>query len=855
MKKRSLAKSLAMFLTWVVIGTSLGAFAGLTGMYLYLSPALPPINDLNNVEFQTPLRVYSLDNQLIGEFGEKRRDPISIDDAPAILLDAILAAEDDGFYEHSGVSFKSLLRATIELGTTGEIQTGGSTITMQVARNFFLTLDKTFSRKFNEILLALKIERELSKDEILELYLNKIYFGNRAYGVKSAAQIYYGKTLKELNIAQAAMIAGLPKAPSTYNPIANPSRALIRRDWILQRLLKLKKITNEEYELASNEPVSARYFGQNLDFSAPYVAEMAREKAIEMFGDDAYINGYKVYTTIDSRLQKAGQNALIEGLMDYDARHGFRGPERKLDPAELPALEDASAGAENTKKESVDTSKSAQLGAVNLVPWINELKKIPAYGELLPAAVIRLESDAISVLLATGKSVDIAWEHGLKSAKKHINENAVGRSPKQPDSFLALGDIIRVYQQADGTWFLGQVPKIQGALVALNPKDGAIQSLVGGFNFTHSSFNRVIQAKRQPGSNFKPFIYTAGLEAGLTPASILNDAPIVIDDVSLETAWRPENASGKFYGPTRLRKGLYLSRNLVSIRLLQSVGIDKAIKTVARFGIEADSMTRDLSMVLGSHVMTPLEVATGYAVFANGGYKVEPYIIHHIRDREDNILLSASPKVAKGQEATRYDESALPEQPQETDDATASPSEAEQESLEPVTVELDSQPAKGIVDSRIAYLMNSMLQDVVKRGTATRAKSLGRKDLAGKTGTTNGPTDAWFSGYNHHLVTTTWVGFDSNKKIGRREYGGVAALPIWIDYMKVALEGVPDQQIPRPNGIVSVRIDADTGERASPANPNGIYELFLKENAPKEVDMETLIQTEALRDSEPESIF
>jgi penicillin-binding protein 1A len=851
MRKIKINKKLLNFATWALLLVLMGVIAGLSGIYLLLSPNLPAIDSLKEVELQTPLRVYSIDDKLIGEFGEKRRDPISINEAPQALINAIISAEDDGFYQHNGVDIKGLLRAVSQLALSGEIQSGGSTITMQVARNFFLSREQTFSRKFNEILLALKIERYLSKAEVLELYLNKIYLGNSAYGVKAAAQVYYGSTLPQLSLAQTAMIAGLPKAPSTFNPIINPQRALIRRNWILKRMASLKKITEQELATALNEPVTARFHGQHLDIHAPYIAEAAREYALEMFGDKAYINGYKIYTTVDSQLQLRAQQALITGLLNYDKRHGYRGPEDQWDPKRLERL-DQPANAQD--------STAAQLKNVNLLPWLDKLKQILNYGGLEPAVVVRVGEKQISALTALGATVDIAWENGLSEARPFVNENFAGKAPKSPANVTSIGDVIRIYQDENQQWHFSQIPKVESALVSMDPYDGSITALAGGFDFARSSFNRVTQAKRQPGSNFKPFIYATGFENGLSPASTINDAPIVVEDVGLEGAWRPENSSGKFYGPTRLRKALYLSRNLISIRLLRSIGIGKTIESMARFGMDTEAIPRNLSMALGSFAMSPLEVATGYSVFANGGFKIEPYLIHHIRDRNDEILYRASPLVtpnrtallfSTSQQANLAVDAPVTENFIARDPSLVKPADREAVASTSTTsavdtinratprrvfaVALEGRPATRALDERIVYMMNSIMRDVVKRGTGRRALVLGRNDLAGKTGTTNGPVDAWFSGFNDRIVTTTWVGFDDNSKLGRGEYGGISALPIWIDYMRLALADVPDTIRPQPNGIVTIRVNAETGERARASDPNGIYELFLEENTPKEL--------------------
>ena len=841
----------------ITLGCLLGAAAGLAGIYLYLSPTLPDVDELLDVELQTPLRVYSIDNKLIGEFGEKRRNPVTFEQVPPSLVDAILAAEDDGFYEHNGVSVKGLLRAASQLLVSGDIQSGGSTITMQVARNFFLSLEQTFSRKFNEILLALKIERALSKEQILELYLNKIFLGNRAYGFEAAAIAYYGQSLNELTLAQIAMIAGLPKAPSAYNPLADPARALVRRDWILTRMLTLGMIDQAAFTEAIESPVTAKARSQNLDLHAPYIAEIAREKAVELYGEDAYTQGYQVVTTIDSRLQLAAQEAVVNGLLNYDGRHGYRGPEQSLDVSlleKLAPINDDSVATDGALEveenlvaaadEAADIAEEQSLGDVNLLPWLDTLKTMRTYSGLRPAAVIKISTESIDAILASGEAINILWERGLEQARPYIDENTRGGEPATPADIVKLGDVIRVYQDGNGDWFFSQVPAAQAGIVAVSPADGAIISMVGGFDFAQSPFNRMTQAKRQPGSNFKPFVYTAALEKDLTAATLMNDAPIVIEDEQLESVWRPENAGGKFGGPTPLRKALYQSKNLVSIRVLRHLGIRDAISSLGRFGIDTASIPRDLSMALGSHVMPPLEVATAYAAFANGGYKVDSYLVHHVKDRFGEVIYKAEPSVVPDEQALVFGEAtADPDIADESEpvveiinigESDLLLTESDEPEANSESVLLETKEAEQIVDGRVAYIMNSILTDVVQRGTARRAKALGRNDLAGKTGTTNGPTDAWFSGYNHHLVATAWVGFDDNQLLGRREYGGSAALPIWIDYMRTALDGVPEKSVSQPDGVVTVRIDPATGERASPDSSDGIFELFLAENAPPE---------------------
>ncbi|MFT6102423.1 MAG: penicillin-binding protein 1A [Candidatus Endobugula sp.] len=857
-------KALLPFLGWSTLTFICATTAALLGTYLYLNPSLPDVDSLKEIELQVPLRVFSADNKLIGEFGEKRRDPVTFEETPKTLIDAVLSAEDDGFYSHQGVDITGLLRAVSQLAISGSIQSGGSTITMQVARNFFLSRNQTFSRKFNEILLALKIEQELSKEEILTLYLNKIYLGNRAYGVKTAAKVYYGKKLADLSLAQVAMIAGLPKAPSSYNPIANPSRALIRRNWILGRMQRLNKISSEQYDAAINEPVSANYHGQQLDLYAPYVAEIAREKALELFGDKAYTGGYNVYTTVDSRLQEAGQHAVVNGLLAYTKRHGYRGPEKRLDTTTLLPLNTNNATNDKQATDATNINNDIilngiHLGEVNLLPWLDTLGSIPSYGKLIPAAVISVQDKSFTAILASGDTATIEWQDGLNKAGKYVNENFSSPVPNSAKKIVQLGDVVRIFQKdiaspdiatpddtpdtppntdlGDGNedekrirWELSQIPAIQGALTAIDPNNGAIKTVVGGFDFVQTSFNRATQAKRLPGSNFKPFVYSVGLEHGLTAASIFNDAPIVVESGELESAWRPENASGKFYGPTRLRKALYLSRNLVSIRLLRNIGIDTAIEGVGRFGIDGSKLPKNLSMILGTYVMTPLEVATGYSVFANSGYKVNPFLVERITDSQEEVLFQEAPLTV-----TKAGTDTIP--------APTAPSSVLANfainSASPITEDNPDAPttkaAPRVMDERVAYIMNSILRDVVQRGTAKRAKKLGRTDIGGKTGTTNGPTDAWFSGFNSHLVATAWVGFDDNRKIGRREYGGTAALPIWVEFMETALKDIPNTLPPQPEGVVTVRINPETGKLTMPDDPNGIDEMFLEENVPTEL--------------------
>lgn len=783
---------------WLVITAVLGGILVFSSAYLYLSPKLPSVDVLKDVKLQTPLRIYSRDGMLIGEFGEKKREPIEFDRIPKDFINAILAAEDDRFYSHPGVDLRGLLRAATQLVASGSIQSGGSTITMQVAKNYFLTRDRTFIRKFNEILLALQIERELPKEEILELYLNKIFLGNRAYGIQAAAQVYYGTNIDQLSLAQMAMIAALPKAPSALNPLSNPARASLRRNWILGRMLELGYINGPRYQLAVQEPITATFHGSPIDVNAPYVSEMARKEMVERYGQNAYTDGYQVFTTVDSQLQLAAQQAVVDGLVAYDLRHGYRGPEKQLT---LP--EDEASVAEFVKAE---------------------IRGMPRLANMYPAIVTVVHEQAFNAIVSDGTEIIVEWDSGLKDVQKYIDVNRISRKPRTASDIVSAGDLIRVVQRDDQSWTLSQVPAAQAALVSLDANNGGILSMVGGFDYKQSKFNRTLQAARQPGSNFKPFIYTAALDKGFTAASTINDAPIVFEDDSLENTWRPTNSSGKFFGPTRLRQALYKSRNLVSIRLLRSLGINSTIDYVGRFGFNISELPKDLSLALGSHSMTPMEIVSAYSILANGGYKVNAHLIDRIEDVSGETIFQATPvSVCRDCELAATEAEEVVE------------ADSIEDILNPEPVEPSLPQAERVVDERTAFIIDSILKDVVKKGTARRALVLGRDDLAGKTGTTNGPTDAWFSGYGGDIVTTAWLGFDNNGILGRREYGGSAALPIWIDYMRSALKGVAEVQRPQPTGIVSVRIDPETGMLAKPGQSDAIFEIFRAENAPSTI--------------------
>lgn len=789
---------------WIKLGKSLitlmalGILALAAG-YIYLEQQLPNVSVLKETRFQVPLRIFTADHKLIAEYGDKRRIPVPIDAIPQPLINAVLATEDQRFYQHPGIDPMGLLRAAWQLILTGEKDQGGSTITMQVARNFFLSRKKTYARKLTEILLAIKIDKELSKRKILELYLNKIYLGNRAYGVGAAAEVYYGKPLNELNLAQLAMIAGLPKAPSAINPIANPQAALKRRTHVLSRMLEQGYIDKTAYKNTVNMPLSARYHGGSPDVSAPYVAEMVRSAMLTEYGDAAYTMGFNVYTTINSRLQTIANQSLSDGLLAYTERHGYRGVEQ---PHALSLTE-------------------------NTAVWQQKLRDIPTIADIQPAAVLSTQAQSAIALLADGSTVHLPWS-GLAWARPIVNKkrNWLGKQPKQASDILKPGDIIYV-RRVNKEWHLTQLPLVQGAIVSLNPNDGALLALNGGFNFNQSKFNRAIQAQRQPGSAFKPFIYSAALDKGLTLASIINDAPIVMSDISSEEAWRPKNDNRRFYGPTRLRYGLIHSRNLVTVRLLQTIGIPFARQYIQRFGFSANQLPDTLSLALGSGTATPLQLARGYAVFANGGYKITPYFINTVTDTNGNILYQAKPAVAC---PTCY---------------TLDMSQFNDSHITSI--------APRIISPRNAYLMTIALQDVIKSGTGRRARVLHRQDLAGKTGTTNDYFDASFAGFNSDIVTTVWTGFDLPQSL--HEYSSKAALSIWINFMRDALKNYPEHSLPQPPGIVTVRIDKQTGLPASAEQVNTRFELFREEYAPKASDHPTHQNSSTASESPPEELF
>jgi len=804
----------------VMFITLMGAYA-LACSYVYLVPTLPSIESMRNVEMQVPLRVYTRSGALIAQIGEQRRIPVTYDQIPELVKHAFLAAEDERFFEHHGIDYFGVARAVAIDFISGDKSQGASTITMQAARNMFLTLDKTYRRKLQETFVTYRMEHEFTKPEIFGLYLNVIFFGQRSYGVAAAAEAFFGKSLDKLDVAEAATIAGVPKAPSRYNPIVDPERATTRRAYVLRRMRELGFIDTATAEAANKEPMQARAHAPLYDVEAPYVAEMARLELRQRFGPNVESTGYKVYTTIDGRLQTAANRAVRVGLIEYDRRHGWRGPAGHVD---LPAH-----------------------GEPDYDALVDEYAAI---GNLSPAVVTAVSDKSARAYVKSLGPVEIDWD-GLSWARKELRSDALGPAPKEASQVLAKGDVVYVVADNAGHAQLGQIPEAQSALVALDPNDGSIVALVGGFDYFTNKYNRVTQARRLPGSGFKPFLYSAALEHGLTPASVLLDAPIVLEGNGSEDSWRPENSTREFGGPTRLREALVHSRNLVSIRVLKEVGIPAAIDYLSRFGFDPRTMPHDLTLALGTLEATPLEVAAGYAVFANGGYRVPPYFIDRIEDATGKVVWRAEPRMV----CTQCDEGSPPAPPGATlrisNPVQAQPAQADTTRVEPAPLPA-AQAAPRVISAQNAYVMADMMADVIKRGTGRRALSLNRSDIAGKTGTTNEAKDTWFNGFTKNLVATVWVGFDQERPLGEAEEGARTALPIWIQFMREALQGVPEQPRTMPEGIVTLRISPETGTLVSAENPDGVPELFLVDHLPAANEAGNVVQgPENQANSEP----
>lgn len=760
-----------------VIPITILAIVIATVALLYYTPLIPSVNELKNTQLQLPLRIYSQEDKLIAEFGQFRRRPLSYNEIPNHLRNAFIAIEDARFYQHNGVDYRGIARAAVSALKNRRVSQGASTITMQVARNFFLNNKKTLDRKLREALLAIKIEEELTKAEILELYLNKIFLGKRAYGVGSAAEIYYGKNVNNLTLAQSAMIAGLPKAPSRYNPVINPKRAKQRRNYILKRMLELSYINSSEYKKAINEALSAKiHYVENQTY-APYMAEMARVDAIKRFGEEnIYKLGLKIYTTLDSKAQDNAVSTLRKHLIKYTKRHGYFGPEDHIAIETLPT---------HTKQQK-------------------KLKTYKVYGGLYPALVTSSDKKEATLNILNEKQPVKLTLKQMKWARPYINENRRGKKIKAVNKVLNIGDIVRVQKNKKGEWSLSQLPKVTGALVSMNPTNGAIEAIAGGFDYNLSKFNRALQAKRQPGSSFKPFIYAAALAKGYSPATTVDDEPIELEN----STWDPQNYGHEYGGPTRLRVALAKSKNLVSIRLLQEIGLGYALNYVKRFGFKDRTLPKDLTLTLGTGSATPVEMATAYSSFANGGFKIKSHYIRKIEDRNGKIIFDANPVTACKDCAINIG----------TDSGSTN-------------------YATRIMKPYVNYQITSMLQSVAQHGTGARSNSLGRKDLGGKTGTTDDQKDAWFCGFAPSKVTVVWVGFDKLKPLGKRETAAGAALPVWIDFMKIALKGVKQQPLIPPRGLINVQLDAETGMPPNEFTLETVTEALTPDQIPTEEDI------------------
>jgi penicillin-binding protein 1A len=773
------------------------AFANVCA-YVYLRPALPDVSSLRDVQLQVPLRVYTRDGRLIASIGDQRRIPVNYDQLPKKLIQAFLATEDDRFFQHHGVDWQGILRAAMANLKAGGIRQGASTITMQISRDMFLTPKRDMKRKMSEIYISLLMETEFTKEEIFSLYVNKIFLGQRAYGVGAAAEVYFGKSLDQLSIAEMATLAGIPTAPSVVNPVASAEAAKIRRTHVLGRMRELNYITQSEYDAANSSPMESRLHGPTIEVDAPYVAEMVRNDMQTKYGDSIYTAGYRVYTTIDSHLEAAATVALRTGLLQYDRRHGWRGATAK-----------------------VDLTKGSSAAALEL-----GLQEFPVIGGLKPAIVESVEDKSAKIYVKGMGQVTLPWDK-LSWARRELPDEKTDRSPTQASDIVSRGDVIYTVGNTAANLQFVQVPEAQSALVSVDPRDGAVVALVGGFDFFQSKFNRVTQARRQPGSGFKPFVYAAAFDKGYTPASVVIDAPIVVDEAGMEQAWRPKDSHEGFLGPVRLREALMKSLNLVSVRLMREIGGDYTWKYVQRFGFDKSQLPNDLTMALGTASLSPLQMATGYATFANGGFKVTPYYIDRIEDASGKTLVQADPAIACF-ECTQASE------PPMQGSAAAKDSLLDQGVHDGKTVIQPKNLAPQIIRPQVAYLLADMMADVVKRGTGASARVLNRDDIAGKTGTTNDQHDAWFNGFNGSLVTTVWTGFDQDRSLGSGEEGAHVSLPIWIYFMHDALEGTPRHLWPQPDGIVTARISPETGLLASADDPNGIPEKFIEGNLPKQ---------------------
>ena len=788
------------------------------GGYFYVEPGLPKVEQLRDVRFQVPLQIYSRDGRLMEEFGEQKRTPVAFADIPPIMIQALLAAEDDTFFEHPGIDYAGTARAAFNVIVSGgSLDTpGGSTITQQLAREYFLSRDVSLARKFRELILAFRIENEFTKEEILELFCNTFLFGQRSYGIVAAARTYFDKDLNELTLSDVAIIAGIPQGPSISNPYNSPERAALRRAYVLGRMRALGLITDAEQREALAVPIVSQRYGMQRQLDAPYVAEIARQEMVRRFGPAALTAGLKVTTTVDSRLQAAANEAVRATLIDYDERHGYRGPIGRVDLAAA-ALVDEGGRADETRLRELLADYGTELG-------------------LDAAVVLAADAEGASIFTASRGLTTVGLD-AVRWAGRFIDDSTHGPAPELVTNALAPGDVVRFRVLADGTLRLAQLPDVQGAFVALDPRDGAVAALVGGFDYSLSNYNRATQALRQPGSAFKPFVYSAAFEHGFNAATIINDAPLMLPSAQLEAVWRPGNYTDVFHGEVRLREALNESMNLAAIRTLRDVGIGNTIRHLRKFGFDERALPADPTLALGAGGISPLNLAKGYAVFANGGHRIEPYFIERIETADGDVLYPIRP--AGPPVVCTPLPSVIADAVDQCDDtgedgleARAPPAAPRPPALPALAASVaelypEIRRAQRVIEPQNAYLITDIMKDVVRTGSGRRARSLGRADLAGKTGTTNDARDAWFAGFNADIVATAWVGFDADDRpLGRSEQGGVTAIPMWISFMTEALAGLPEHALRRPPGIVEVRIDRSSGLIASDANPDAIFEKF-----------------------------